>query len=233
MPIGRIASDVKPADPLDRDNPATLQKFRRRNNGIDGLQDLAIHGMYFEGRSADIAAVGLGMEPAIPHILELGCAVSAHFKTSHRRPAAVVRRGLDDGIPGTAISTVYEREMVAPVRWAREFFEALTAHGNVRRKLREPLRGHAFADLEFLVVTQGQNDLRDFIDPRGRRLELDQPIQESRQSGRRSLGFDVHAGRGVADKTGKTEIVRRAVHKRPETHALDNTLDVDPQPFFH
>jgi hypothetical protein len=123
--------------------------------------------------------------------------------------------------------------METPVCPAREFFEALTAHGNVRRKLREPFRSHAFADLEFLIVTQRPADLCDLIDPRGRWLQFDQSVQESRQLWRRSLGFDLHAGRGVADKTGKTEIACSAVHEGPETHTLDNALNVDFQPFYH
>jgi hypothetical protein len=161
----RVHHEVKPAEPLHRDNAAFLEKA---NALADGIFHRELRSLPIEEpttRSAAGAGVGLGVEAAVLRVLVLATAIGAQGKRIHRGERTVVGEPSDERIAGAAVGAVDEGISKASVSGVEELREAGPTYRHVRgNQSRRRSAFFAFLDAEaFRLREQGvlHGELRD------------------------------------------------------------------------
>ena len=135
---GRIAGQVKAAQPLHGDDMAVHQRTAGGIHIVHHRKRFEVHGapaqLFQPGAgAADMAGDGLGVKPAVAGVFIFGAAIGAHLERRHRRGGPVIGRFADDRQARAAIRTVGKRIAIAPLERVAGLFQTVGADGHVGR----------------------------------------------------------------------------------------------------
>ena len=163
-------------------------------------------------------------------VLVFVAAPGAHREARHGGAGAVVGQAQDDAVARAAVGAVEEGVAEAPVRGIAELAQTVGAGRDVGQHQGGSGSGAvARADGEGVVADGGEGGGRELQQERARRQLGPEPPRKRREVLRSALDLDGHALRRVQDEAGEIEAAREAIHERPEAHALDGALGVQPQ----
>src|SRR5208337_5069763 len=149
--IGRVASELKAAEPLDGDDLAFGYEAARRVDAIEQRMLVETRRPAVEANerrpgTANVAGDRFRVETAIGGIAVFAPARLAHREGRHGRVGAIVRDPLDDAQARPAVRAVGEGIAVAALERIEDFLGASRADCCVRRNLRVRVAGETFDD---------------------------------------------------------------------------------------
>src|SRR5262249_16188980 len=132
--VGCIARNLVTTQPLDADDCSSCEQSNCSNGGV-GAGVLNVMGVRIKQphlRSPNRASDRLGMESSLRRILVLGFARDAHLEARHAGIGAVVRDALDDRKTRSAVCTIREWVLMAPIRFGKNLSQAKRTSRNIR-----------------------------------------------------------------------------------------------------
>ncbi len=239
---GRVASQVKPAQPLHGGDASVGQGA---GQGLDGrgargaarvpccigvrfgrgAQRRAVHVPH--ARPAHRAGVGLGVKAPVQRVFVLRRAFRTQRKAGHGGLVAVVGDEPGDGVARPAVGAVGEGVKVAAVGRVVHVGQAVVAGGHVGAD-EHLVPGPSFSTVaaghyaeSLLVSHHGDVLVRARDHPRQRGQLVGQVVPEGGDRFRRPLHLYEHPGGGVADRAGQRMVGGDAVDEGAEPHPLD------------
>ena len=220
---------MKPAQPLDGHYLSRLQQLPCLSENILAAfqrqrSSLPVHQPVL--RPALRAGVGLGVKPPVGRIVEFAMAGLAHRKDIHRSRTPIVRRLTDDCVARTAIRTIGEWILIAPVCLVGDLAATVFAGRNICRHKRHRSRWRiAFDNIEGRFVTIRDLIRSQRIDFGLRRLFLLEIADERIKLGCCPLDFDMNAVSRVVNPTGQPMTRRQSVDEWTKPDALDDAAN--------
>ena len=223
--IAGVTRQVKPANSLDREDPALSHKPARRGDGVPGGIGGYRHAECIDQpdpRTAFSAGVRLRMKTPVRRIAVFVLTGRTHREVDHAGVGTIVGDAVHDAEPRATVSTVRERVAEAPIGRIKDLVPARGAGYRV---------GHNAGMHLSSITGQDSKARRGFerlardrafqrIDARQRRALVHQPGNEVFDRPGLPLQPDQYTCSVVTHVTRQATITRQTPHRRPKADTL-------------